>query len=172
MKSRGHQDDPQTPKPRKRPGRVPVSCAECRRLKLRCDRNHPCDQCKKRGCSAICPEGTLAPGKGSRLVLTNTEQLHDQVESLQTRVRQLEDALRTLQATVSIHPHPLLSTTSPPSLGPIPPRPVSNIQPIQPPIASSSRMMMQTDDDRSYESMSFDRDFADTWHQFIEQLGF
>ncbi|TFY63364.1 hypothetical protein EVJ58_g3293 [Rhodofomes roseus] len=29
------------PKPRRRPGRVPVSCAECRRLKLRCDRKAP-----------------------------------------------------------------------------------------------------------------------------------
>ncbi|KAI0778884.1 hypothetical protein BD413DRAFT_512605 [Trametes elegans] len=46
------------PRQRKRPGRVPVSCAECRRLKLRCDRKVPCETCTKRGCAALCPDGT------------------------------------------------------------------------------------------------------------------
>jgi hypothetical protein len=61
------------------------SCAECRRLKLRCDRKVPCQTCTRRGCAEICPEGmcipwhrltrpdsspgTMAVAQGNRLVL-------------------------------------------------------------------------------------------------------
>lgn len=100
--------DGEQPKPRRRPGRVPVSCAECRRLKLRCDRKVPCETCVKRGCSAICPEGSLTTGKGNRLALADAEELHKKVERLRARSAALEDALRTLQAAVSDEPHPLL----------------------------------------------------------------
>ncbi|KAF8899388.1 fungal-specific transcription factor domain-containing protein [Infundibulicybe gibba] len=96
------------PTTRRRPGRVPTSCAECRRLKLRCDRNVPCEKCVSRGCGSICPDGSLTTGKGNRMVLANTEELHDRIESLSTRIRELEDALRTLQESVSSSPHPLL----------------------------------------------------------------
>ncbi|KAG9222051.1 hypothetical protein CCMSSC00406_0008036 [Pleurotus cornucopiae] len=53
--------------------------------------------------------GALTPGKGNRLVLANTEELHDRIDTLCARIRELEDALRTLQASVSTTPHPLLS---------------------------------------------------------------
>ncbi|MBW0507683.1 hypothetical protein O181_047398 [Austropuccinia psidii MF-1] len=43
----------------KRRPRHRLSCAECRRLKLKCDRTWPCSSCTKRGCARICPEGTL-----------------------------------------------------------------------------------------------------------------
>lgn len=56
--------------------------------------------------------GTLTPGKGNRLVLTNTEELHDQIERLGIRIRELENALRILQASVSPDPHPLLHAPS------------------------------------------------------------
>lgn len=42
------------------------------------------------------------------MILANTEELHDQIDSLLERIRALEEALRTLQASVSTHPHPLL----------------------------------------------------------------
>ena len=42
------------------------------------------------------------------MILSNTEELHDKIESLLERIRLLEDALRTLQASVSTQPHPLL----------------------------------------------------------------
>lgn len=35
------------------------SCAECRRLKLKCSRQWPCTNCVKRNCSALCPTDTL-----------------------------------------------------------------------------------------------------------------
>ncbi|KAJ6601099.1 fungal-specific transcription factor domain-containing protein [Mycena vulgaris] len=95
---------------RKKPGRVPTSCAECRRLKLRCDKNVPCGKCVSRGCGTICPDGQLTSGKGNRLVLANTEVLHDRIEHLCARIRELEDALRTLHENMSDRPHPLLRT--------------------------------------------------------------
>ncbi|KAJ7842233.1 fungal-specific transcription factor domain-containing protein [Mycena olivaceomarginata] len=97
-------------KTRKKPGRVPTSCAECRRLKLRCDKTVPCGKCVSRGCGSICPDGQLTSGKGNRLVLANTEELHHRIEHLVSRIRELEDALRTLQETVTDRPHPLLRT--------------------------------------------------------------
>jgi hypothetical protein len=42
------------------------------------------------------------------LVLANTEELHDRIELLCSRIRELEDALKSLQGTVSEAPHPLL----------------------------------------------------------------
>ena len=42
------------------------------------------------------------------MILANTEELHDKVETLLERIRLLEDALRALQSMVSTQPHPLL----------------------------------------------------------------
>ncbi|KAJ3715520.1 hypothetical protein C8R42DRAFT_223054 [Lentinula raphanica] len=44
--------------------KVPLSCCECRRLKLRCDRTFPCGSCKKRGVSDICPDGKYPENVG------------------------------------------------------------------------------------------------------------
>ncbi|EGN93676.1 hypothetical protein SERLA73DRAFT_163437 [Serpula lacrymans var. lacrymans S7.3] len=68
----------------------------------------PCETCVKRGCGAICPNGSLTSGKGNRLVLANTEELHSKIEGLTSRIRELEDALRIVQAEISDRPHPLL----------------------------------------------------------------
>ncbi|KAG6844716.1 hypothetical protein H0H87_004439 [Tephrocybe sp. NHM501043] len=86
-----------------------LSCKECRRLKLKCDRVFPCQSCVKRGCGSLCPEGALTSGRGSRFILANTEQLHEKITVLSDRVRDLEDALQALQAQHSPQPHPLLA---------------------------------------------------------------
>ncbi|KAF8314689.1 hypothetical protein DL93DRAFT_2058040, partial [Clavulina sp. PMI_390] len=89
-----------------------LSCAECRRLKLRCDRVFPCQSCacKKRGCAAICPDGALTTGKGNRFILANTEELHDRIEALQERITQLELGLGSLHAQSNAQEvHPLLT---------------------------------------------------------------
>lgn len=78
------------------------------RLKLRCDRTVPCSSCVKRGCSAICPDGSLTTGQGNRFVLATTENLHIKITDLSHRVRSLEDALRACQAQLTDEPHPLL----------------------------------------------------------------
>ncbi|KAF9005439.1 hypothetical protein BDQ17DRAFT_1399143 [Cyathus striatus] len=83
-----------------------LSCKECRRC---CDRVFPCQSCVKRGCGSLCPEGALTSGRGSRFILANTEQLHEKIFELSDRVRQLEEALQTLQSSCSNQPHPLLA---------------------------------------------------------------
>ncbi|KAI0756452.1 hypothetical protein C8Q80DRAFT_1223696 [Daedaleopsis nitida] len=106
-------------KQRRKPGRVPVSCAECRRLKLRCDRQVPCESCTKRGCAALCPDGSLPTTKGPKLKAAA------EVEELKDKIAQLEAALQAMQATISDEPHPLLqdspaqqpSATTPTSQG-------------------------------------------------------
>lgn len=85
-----------------------MSCAECRRLKLKCDKTIPCSSCQRRGCSQICPNGSLVTGQGTRFVLADTEKLHDKINTMSDRIRQLEDALSLLQSTISHEQHPLL----------------------------------------------------------------
>ncbi|KAF8885022.1 fungal-specific transcription factor domain-containing protein [Infundibulicybe gibba] len=84
---------------KRRKGATRLSCAECRRLKLRCDRAIPCGSCVKRGCGAICPDGSLTTGQGNRF----------KIAELANRVRELEDALRTSHSHLSAEQHPLLS---------------------------------------------------------------
>ncbi|KAJ3882231.1 fungal-specific transcription factor domain-containing protein [Lentinula edodes] len=86
-----------------------LSCAECRRLKLKCDKTVPCSSCKRRGCSSICPNGVLITGQGTRFVLADTEKLHAKIEQMSDRIRSLEDALIILHSTTGVQePHPLL----------------------------------------------------------------
>ncbi|KAF8630741.1 hypothetical protein AX17_005336 [Amanita inopinata Kibby_2008] len=94
---------------KRRKGTNRLSCAECRRLKLRCDRAVPCGSCVKRGCSAICPDGSLTTGQGNRFVLASTQELHEKISELSQRVRDLEDALRAVHSQISPDSHPLLS---------------------------------------------------------------
>ncbi|KAK2460473.1 hypothetical protein APHAL10511_007520 [Amanita phalloides] len=96
----------------KKPGgkKAPLSCCECRRLKLKCDRSFPCASCKKRGCSEICPDGVLVSGKGTRFILANTEQLHAKIHEMSDRIRCLEDALESMQSQVSEESHPLMAS--------------------------------------------------------------
>ncbi|KAH9951097.1 fungal-specific transcription factor domain-containing protein [Amylocystis lapponica] len=86
-----------------------ISCAECRRLKIRCDKTIPCQSCQRRGCAALCPNGSLATGQGTRFVLAATEHLHRRVAKMNDRMRQLEDALAIAHARYSDEPHPLLT---------------------------------------------------------------
>ncbi|KZV74090.1 hypothetical protein PENSPDRAFT_749588, partial [Peniophora sp. CONT] len=113
MSSKG-KEKANDPKPRRRPGRVPVSCAECRRLKLKCDRKVPCETCSKRGCADICPNGSLATGKiNNKYVLSNTTELHARIDRMTRRIRELEYGLGQLQSTVSSETHELLRDDHP-----------------------------------------------------------
>ncbi|KXN89389.1 hypothetical protein AN958_05762 [Leucoagaricus sp. SymC.cos] len=102
-----HRDDSLVQRNKRRG--VALSCAECRRLKLKCSRVFPCSNCVKKGCSAICPEGSLTTGKGNRFVLANTEALHEKINDLAIRIRSLEDALADSHNRFSDQAHPLLS---------------------------------------------------------------
>ncbi|PBK97603.1 hypothetical protein ARMGADRAFT_961148 [Armillaria gallica] len=81
-----------------------LSCQECRRLKLKCDRNFPCGSCRKRGVSDICPNGALVSGKGTRFILANTEQLHNKINEMGDRIRDLEEALAKSHSPTDTHP--------------------------------------------------------------------
>ncbi|THU97620.1 hypothetical protein K435DRAFT_819108 [Dendrothele bispora CBS 962.96] len=87
---------------------VEIACAECRRLKIKCDRSIPCGTCIKRGCQSLCPNGTIPPGEGSRFVLAATEHLQGKMAKLEARMHALEDALAIAQTEESDVPHPLL----------------------------------------------------------------
>ncbi|KAF9482496.1 hypothetical protein BDN70DRAFT_875065 [Pholiota conissans] len=91
-----------------RRARGEISCAECRRLKLKCDKKLPCSSCVRRGCPSICPNGSLSTGQGTRFVLADTSQLHTKIAEMGQRIRQLEDALAIFQSGVSNEVHPLL----------------------------------------------------------------
>ncbi|KAF7370821.1 putative transcriptional regulatory protein C1F7.11c [Mycena sanguinolenta] len=65
--------------------------------------------CVKKGCAAICPDGSLTTGKGNRFVLADTEVLHEKIGELSNRVRQLEDGLAQSHSLHSLQSHPLLT---------------------------------------------------------------
>ncbi|EJD44866.1 hypothetical protein AURDEDRAFT_166048 [Auricularia subglabra TFB-10046 SS5] len=91
----------------KRRSRGPMSCAECRRLKLNgtlFDAWFP-PACRLQGPH----KGTLAAGPGNRFVLADTQHLHEKIEAMSRRIAELEDALATLQSQLSNEKHPLLT---------------------------------------------------------------
>jgi hypothetical protein len=79
------------------------------RLKLKCDGKVPCNQCSKRGCTAICPDGTQTTGHGHRLFWKTTSELRIKLSEYTDRIRALEAALKTAHGLVDTVPHPLLS---------------------------------------------------------------
>ncbi|KAH7099647.1 hypothetical protein BKA62DRAFT_709030 [Auriculariales sp. MPI-PUGE-AT-0066] len=80
-------------------GRRAQACAECRRLKLKCDRLVPCSTCVKRGCTHICPDGQLerGPQHESRAMLADNRKLRDRADALRKRLESLQAAIRTMR---------------------------------------------------------------------------
>lgn len=101
----GNERDQNKPKTDRKLG---MSCAECRRSKLKCDRSFPCSACVRRGCANICPDGTLAATKGNKVLQSQNETLLQNVKRMSSRIRELEAALGKTQAQISPQPHPLL----------------------------------------------------------------
>ncbi|PPQ75960.1 hypothetical protein CVT24_000146 [Panaeolus cyanescens] len=77
-----------------------LSCAECRRSKLRCDRIFPCKSCIRRGCADICPTGTMPPVKGDIALKAKAQKLTAEVDMLKSRIGELEAMLATGQQGV------------------------------------------------------------------------
>lgn len=92
-----------------------ATCAECRRLKIRCDRKVPCGQCTRRSCASICPDGQLVPahGNGSNRLLgqvpANIDAISRRLDLFSERIRELEGALQAAHARTEQSPHPLLA---------------------------------------------------------------
>ncbi|KAJ7782407.1 fungal-specific transcription factor domain-containing protein [Mycena maculata] len=86
-----------------------TSCAECHRLKLKCDKKVPCGSCMRRGCASICPTGTLrSSGRGKRSVMSDVPELTSVIAEMGDRIRQLEHAVASTHDGSSSH-HPLLA---------------------------------------------------------------
>ncbi|KAI0060962.1 hypothetical protein BV25DRAFT_1870945 [Artomyces pyxidatus] len=80
-----------------RKGKSGLSCAECRRV-------FPCQSCIRRGCSAICPDGTLAATKGNKILMAHAQRLTEQVKTMNARILELEAALKNTQGSGESHP--------------------------------------------------------------------
>ncbi|GAA6041112.1 hypothetical protein JCM8097_004118 [Rhodosporidiobolus ruineniae] len=74
--------------------RQALSCQECRRLKLKCDRVWPCSSCRKRGCPDICPSGTSKPPGRAVRIAAEFAALLRRVEDLEAVVKDLGGAER------------------------------------------------------------------------------
>ncbi|KAL5485157.1 hypothetical protein ACEPAI_7799 [Sanghuangporus weigelae] len=92
-----------------------VSCADCRRLKLKCDKKIPCSSCVRRGAEILCPLGVRGGiSQNSRSTLMNTsshfsERWKSKATLLSERIRALEDALTVeSEARGGSGSHPLL----------------------------------------------------------------
>ncbi|KAJ5657875.1 uncharacterized protein N7484_001524 [Penicillium longicatenatum] len=88
----GNEDDPgDKQRDSKRP-RMAISCSECRRRKIKCDRNVPCMACVKRGVPGSCrwENAKVEPSP--------------QPFALKTQVDELQRRLDTLQETLQVLP--------------------------------------------------------------------
>lgn len=75
---------PSQPRPRSTRARPSISCLECRRKKLRCDRVQPCMQCKKSRREALCTFANGVP-HGRPGPAINTQPGLEQAASIQAR---------------------------------------------------------------------------------------
>lgn len=62
-----------------------VSCAECRRLKLKCSREWPCTACVRRGCADLCPDN-VRPAEYRSAKAEMITSLLDKVKSLEAEL--------------------------------------------------------------------------------------
>ncbi|GFZ52287.1 hypothetical protein JCM24511_10060 [Saitozyma sp. JCM 24511] len=100
---------------RKRKQRQHFSCAECRRLKLKCDRQVPCSNCVRRSCREICPDGTRADRGSTREPPSDLRERLSALENLLT-----QHGLPVPTSTDQLN-QPLVSDTSEHSSRPQPP---------------------------------------------------
>ncbi|EIN05997.1 hypothetical protein PUNSTDRAFT_54309 [Punctularia strigosozonata HHB-11173 SS5] len=67
-----------------------VSCAECRRSKLKCDRIFPCQSCIRRGCAHLCPEGELTAIRTNQSLADNVKNLRENVQTMEMQIVLME----------------------------------------------------------------------------------
>ncbi|KAF9646492.1 hypothetical protein BDM02DRAFT_3270921 [Thelephora ganbajun] len=102
-----------------------VSCAECRRCRVKCDRKIPCGACARKKCAYLCPNDVQAEAvdeedQSSKPLLDKIEELQKTISDMTIRTQELESALeltrisgnlgRTTAGT--IHPPEILQHSS------------------------------------------------------------
>ncbi|KAI0093766.1 hypothetical protein BDY19DRAFT_989309 [Irpex rosettiformis] len=101
---RDYEGDPPGP-PKKKRRRQALSCTECKRRKIKCDRAQPCGPCSRRGEQSKCQWNIIEP---MEKYVTRTE-----YDDLKTRVEYLEDIIARIPNTsydLRNPPSPPLST--------------------------------------------------------------
>ncbi|KAF5335503.1 hypothetical protein D9611_012225 [Ephemerocybe angulata] len=77
------------------------------KIKIKCDKQTPCQSYQRRGCTSLCPNGSLSTVQGTQYVAHLFIPLNITTNTTHS-VRQLEDPYARLQAKHSSEPHPLL----------------------------------------------------------------
>ncbi|KAF7345709.1 C6 transcriptional factoral factor [Mycena venus] len=100
--------------PKKKRRRQALSCTECKRRKIRCDRTQPCAPCVRRGDQAKCQWHVVEPAAEKYVPRSEYDTLRTRVDSLEealrARVNAFEDYIYRLP------PHVLASHPPPPGL--------------------------------------------------------
>ncbi|ORY30182.1 fungal-specific transcription factor domain-domain-containing protein [Naematelia encephala] len=84
---------------KRRKQRMHLNCEECRRLKLKCDRQVPCSNCVRRMCSNICPHGSRPKGGSAAL-----ESLRDRLATVESLLSSVQDHSRSSEQDNSMLP--------------------------------------------------------------------
>ncbi|WWC87429.1 uncharacterized protein L201_002318 [Kwoniella dendrophila CBS 6074] len=131
--------------PKKRKRRSHLNCAECRRLKLKCDRTVPCENCIKRSCQHLCPDGARAGPRSEKKKAKLDAANKSGSEEQQTAGSSAPPRSRTAN---SEHPQPILGTAVSPNQSAVPQfspsdqQPEDNTRPL--PISASSSYVPDT----------------------------
>ncbi|CBF73621.1 hypothetical protein AN7971.2 [Aspergillus nidulans FGSC A4] len=103
------------PPPNRRRDKVQLSCDPCRRRKLRCDRQHPCGACSRRGLTHSCSYATTSSPPDARRNVQRSVAPR-QSTSLQGRISELESLVVTLMKGQPLPSPPALASPRPSSL--------------------------------------------------------
>ncbi|KAJ5225991.1 hypothetical protein N7468_007216 [Penicillium chermesinum] len=114
------------PPPNRRRDKVQLSCDACRLRKLRCDRQHPCGGCSRRGLASSCNYATSSSVPDAQRGVSLR-----QSASLQGRISELENLVVTLMGGQSIPPLP--TPPVPKSPRPSPPSAANRLPELQQP---------------------------------------
>ncbi|KAG7443528.1 uncharacterized protein BT62DRAFT_935135 [Guyanagaster necrorhizus] len=92
------------PKKKKR-RRQALSCTECKRRKIRCDRNQPCAPCVRRGEQSKCLWNVVEPAE-KYATRAEYDELKARVEHLEALVERLTQSQAQSQSQAQAQPHP------------------------------------------------------------------
>nr|GAT47926.1 C6 transcriptional factoral factor [Mycena chlorophos] len=110
---RGEDNDSESEQPRRKRRRQALSCTECKRRKIRCDRAQPCGPCSRRGDEAKCKWHIVELASEKYVPRSEYDALKKRVEALEDYLRQIPPPRRRFPPlvlfrqihTVVLRPH-------------------------------------------------------------------